>query len=124
MREKIQEVDKFHTTKTLSPEETQKRWATMSRSARKAKGNILPTTTSVWLWKLKERPLPSPEPKKEKPVFGADVGVGKDWSHLNKRRQAAREGKVARDVTWLKDLVNVRRERATFEKAAKKEANA
>ena len=43
---------------------------------------------------------------------------------MNKRRQRAREEKVARDVTWLKDLGKLRRERAALEKAAEKEATA
>lgn len=121
MCKKIQEVEKFHTIRSLSGEEIQHRLATMSRSARKAKGDSLPATTSVWLWKLRTPPPPPPEQKKEKPVFGAEVGVGEDWSHLNKRRQHAREEKVARDVTWLKDLANIRREREILEKAAEKE---
>jgi hypothetical protein len=121
MRDNIQEIEKFHAARTLSDEEMQHRLATMSKSARKAKGDLLPTTTDVWLWRARARPPPPPEPKKEKPVFGAAVGVGEDWSHLNKRRQRAREGKVARDVAWLRDLENIRRERATLEKAAQKE---
>ncbi|KAF9648370.1 hypothetical protein BDM02DRAFT_2293867 [Thelephora ganbajun] len=124
MRDKIQEIEKFHAVRTLSDEEIQHRLATMSKSARKAKGDSLPTTTDVWLWKARERPSPPPEPKREKPAFGIEVGVGGDWSHLNKRRQRARVEKVARDVTWLKDLVNIRRERAVLEKAAEKETTA
>lgn len=120
MRDNIKEVEKFHTTRTLSDEEIRHRLATMSKSARKAKESSMTTTGEVWLWRLKERPPPPPEPKKAKPVFGAEVGVGEDWSHLNKRRQRAREGKVARDVTWLKDLEKIRRERAALEKAAEK----
>ena len=124
MRDKIQEVEKFHTARTLSDEEIQHRLATMSKSARKAKGDSLPTKTDVWLWRARERPPPPPEPKKEKPVFGAEVGVGEDWSHLNKRRQRAREEKVARDVTWLRDLRKLRRERAALENAIEKETTA
>lgn len=120
MRDNIQEVEKVRTARTLSDEEIQHRLATMSKSARKAKGDSLPTTTDVWLWRARARPPPPPEPKKPKPTFGAEVGVGEDWSHLNKRRQRAREGKVARDVTWLRDLQNIRRERAALEKAAEK----
>lgn len=122
MRDNIQEIEKFHASKTLSDDDIQHRLATMSKSARKAKGNSLPTTTDVWLWKMKQRPSPPPEPKVAKPVFGAEVGVGEDWSHLNKRRQRAREEKVARDVTWLRDLVTIRREREALEKAVEKEA--
>lgn len=119
MRDKIQEIEKFHSVRMLSDEEIQHRLAAMSKSARKAKGDSLPTTTDVWLWRMKRRPLPPPEPKEEKPVSGTEVGVGEDWSHLNKRRQRAREEKVARDVTWLRDLADIRRERAALEKAGK-----
>jgi len=124
MRDNIQEIEKFHTVRTLSDEELQHRLATMSKSARKAKGDSFPTTTDAWLWRARARPPPPPEPKKEKPVFGIEVGVGADWSHLNKRRQRARVEKVARDVTWLKDLEKIRRERAALERAAEKEATA
>lgn len=120
MRDNIQEVEKFHDVRTLSDEEIKHRLATMSKSARKAKGTSWPTTGDVWLWRLRERPPPPPEPKKAKTVFGTEVGVGEDWSHLNKRRQRAREEKVARDVTWLKDLGKIRRERAALEKVAQK----
>jgi hypothetical protein len=41
-------------------------------------------------------------------VFGAEVGVGEDWSHLNKRRRRAREEKVARDVQWIEKLQRAR----------------
>lgn len=116
MRDQAQEIEKLHMVRTLSNEEIQHRLATMSKSARKAKGDSLPTTTSVWSWKLRAPPPPPPEPKKEKPVFGVEVGVGEDWSYLNKRRQRAREEKVARDVAWLKDLSNIRREQAALDK--------
>jgi len=120
MRDHIREIEKFHAVRTLSDEEIQHRLATMSKSARKAKGDLLPAMTDVWLWRARARPPPPPEPKKEKPVFGVEVGVGEDWSHLNKRRQRAREEKVARDVTWLKDLGKIRRERVALEKAVEK----
>jgi hypothetical protein len=124
MRDNVQEIEKSHTVRTLSNEELQHRLATMSKSARKAKGSSLPTTANVWLWKMKAPPPPPPEAKKEKPVFGTEVGVGEDWSHLNKRRQRAREGKVARDVTWLKDLINIREEQTALQNAAEKETSA
>ena len=124
MRDKIREIEKFHAVRTLSDEEVKHRLAAMSKSARKAKGDSLPVTTDVWLWRARARPLPPPAPKPEKPLFGAEVGVGEDWSHLNKRRQRAREEKVARDVTWLKDIRKIRREQAALEKAAEKEMTA
>lgn len=122
MRDNIQEIEKFHTSKTLSDDEIQHRLAAMSKSARKNKANSLPTTTGVWLWRVKRRPSPPPEPKIAKPPFGTEVGVGEDWSHLNKRRQRAREEKVARDVTWLRDLASIRREREALGEVVEKEA--
>lgn len=118
MRDNIQEVEKFHNVRTLSDEEIQRRLATMSKSARKAKSNLSSTTIDTWLWRLKARPRPPSQPKEKEPVFGVEVGVGEDRSHLNKRRQRAREEKVARDVTWLKDLANLRR---ALEDTTKKE---
>lgn len=40
----------------------------------------------------------------EEDPFGREVGAGEDWSHLNKRRQAMREKKVANDVRWMQQL--------------------
>ncbi|PFH46550.1 hypothetical protein AMATHDRAFT_69584 [Amanita thiersii Skay4041] len=58
----------------------------------------------VWAWRPldpNERPKPKiPSPPKR--VFGEEVGVGEDWSHLNSRRRRAREGKVAKDAWGLK----------------------
>jgi hypothetical protein len=42
--------------------------------------------------------------------FGAEVGVGEDWGHLNKRRRRAREEKVQRDVKWMRKVQRVRTE--------------
>lgn len=60
-----------------------------------------------------------PKPKKEPKVFGTEVGVGEDWSHLNKRRQRAREGKVTRDVVWMKDVETLRKSHAALSIEAK-----
>jgi hypothetical protein len=46
--------------------------------------------------------------EKDEEVFGAEVGVGEDWSHLNKRRRRAREEKVSRDVKWIRKLQKAR----------------
>ena len=102
------QLEKIHTARTLSKEETQQRLATMTKAARKAKSDSLSITVDVWLWRTMKQGKPAavvaPIVKEEPVVFGAEVGVGEDWSHLNKRRRRAREGKVARDVSWLKDL--------------------
>lgn len=58
----------------------------------------------AWVWKVippGERAEP-PMPPKVKEVVGTEVGVGQDVSHLSKRRQLARVGKVSREVTKLK----------------------
>lgn len=69
----------------------------------------------TWLW----RPRTSPHPptkweliksKDKGPLFGAEVGNGEDWGHLNKRRQRARVGKVRRDMQFMKELQRVKAE--------------
>jgi hypothetical protein len=82
----------------------------MTKVTRKAKGNALSTTMDVWLWRMRENNQVVPKPKEEPKVFGEEVGVGEDWSHLNKRRQRAREKKVARDVAWLREMEALRAE--------------
>jgi hypothetical protein len=67
---------------------------------------------STWMWQLvdksKESPFDSTKKDTDEEVFGAEVGVGEDWSHLNKRRRRAREGKVSRDVGWIRRLERAR----------------
>ena len=65
-----------------------------------------PTHRSVWRWEIPVRKVPA----EKKEIFGKEVGVGEDWSHLNKRRQRKREEKVERDVAWLKELEEARKE--------------
>ncbi|KAH7919311.1 hypothetical protein BV22DRAFT_1133921 [Leucogyrophana mollusca] len=131
------EVEKFCTKRTLSQAEIEQRLQTMSKSARKQQADLLSAPVNTWLWRLKpqvqkeqtssaasssEALTSAPvETKISVPSLGiprltsAAVGVGEDWSHLNKRRQRARKGKVQRDLKWMWTLQNARRE------AAKKE---
>ena len=118
MQDNIKEIEKVHMVRTLTPDETPHHLAATAKNAQKGKVTRNTEAGSVWVWKLKARPPPPPEPKQEKRMFGAEVGVGEDWSHLNKRRQRARKEKVARDVTWLKDLEKLRRV-LTHERAGK-----
>ncbi|KAI0711570.1 hypothetical protein C8Q76DRAFT_737144 [Earliella scabrosa] len=101
-------VEKVHTKEPLSEEELERMRANLAKS-RKTKPVALSSHVAYWRWQLRqardEEPL-----KEEKRRFGTEVGVGEDWSHLNKRRQRAREEKVARDVAWLKELEAARRE--------------
>jgi hypothetical protein len=118
MRDNTQEIEKFHSVQTMSEDDIERRLASLTKSARKAKGNTLPTTGDVWLWRTRTRPPLPPGPEKETCTFGAEVGVGEDQSHLNKRRQRAREEKVTRDLGWLQEVMNIRREQEALKKAA------
>lgn len=64
-----------------------------------------PVTVKAWVWKIAE---PSVVKQKTREVpqqpLGAAVGVGEDWSHLNKRRQGSREEKVRRDLGIMRQL--------------------
>ncbi|KAI0075989.1 hypothetical protein K474DRAFT_1708592 [Panus rudis PR-1116 ss-1] len=99
------ELKKVHTVRTLTQEEIEQRLKNLSKHARQA--SKLTTTTDVWKWQRKT-PAPPPAPRPEPEVFGKEVGVGEDWSHLNKRRRRAREEKVERDVQWMRALEKAR----------------
>ena len=101
-------VEKVHTKEPLSEEELERMRANLAKS-RKTKPVALSSHVAYWRWQLRQARDEEP-PKEEKRRFGTEVGVGEDWSHLNKRRQRAREEKVARDVAWLKELEAARRE--------------
>lgn len=85
----------------------------------------------AYVWKLVDRKRLAIQTagrikiKPKKPAFGVEVGVGEDWSHLNKRRQRARMGKVARDVQKMVELRKLRRKAAVeeLEQAAKRKAH-
>ncbi|RDB27620.1 hypothetical protein Hypma_003803 [Hypsizygus marmoreus] len=72
-----------------------------------------PAPVTVWTWQPID-PNTLPAPPKFKPtrkLFGTEVGVGEDWSHLNKRRERARVGKVRRDVSVMKEVIAAREDR-------------
>lgn len=71
-----------------------------------------PAPVTVWVWKTvdKSKIPPPPVTKPLSKVFGTEVGVGEDWSHLSKRRQRARIGKVRRDVRTMKLAILKRKE--------------
>ncbi|KAM5541700.1 hypothetical protein V8D89_004429 [Ganoderma adspersum] len=94
------QVEKIHTKRPLSAEDESKLQANASKGK---KTTPVPSGHWLWLWQLKA-PVPGTPPRPEKKSFGAEVGVGEDWSHLNKRRQQARQEKVGRDVQWLREL--------------------
>ncbi|KAI0330082.1 hypothetical protein GY45DRAFT_1371049 [Cubamyces sp. BRFM 1775] len=99
-------LEKVHAKVTLTQDELKVLKERMGRPAYSAGGAS--SNLQLWRWQLKQAEPKEPEPVKQ--VFGKEVGVGADWSHLNKRRQRAREGKVKMDVEWLKELERARNE--------------
>jgi len=90
-------IEKIHTKRILSDADIQQRLSSMSKSSRKNKSASLSAPVDVWLWRLRAERLPVPKAIEEKETPGAEVGVGEDWSHLNKRRKRARLLDVSRD---------------------------
>ena len=103
--------------------EVEQKLQAMTKSARKQQAELLSAPVNTWLWRAKLQPAPKPVTKsvqspeeKAKELLGpprftsAAVGLGEDWSHLNKRRQRARKAKVQRDVVWMWKLQNATRE--------------
>lgn len=103
------QVEKVHTKRPLSAEDASKLQINMSKGKKTAP---VPSFHWLWLWQLKA-PVPQKPPRLEKKPFGAEVGVGEDWSHLNKRRQRARQEKVGRDVQWMRELKKAEAEAKT-----------
>ncbi|KAI0718367.1 hypothetical protein C8T65DRAFT_638746 [Cerioporus squamosus] len=103
------ELDKVHTKEQLSEEALEKLKSHMTTKSSRKNAGALPTNVEYWKWQLKA-PQPAPQPVVERKPFGTEVGVGEDWSHLNRRRQRAREEKVARDVEWMRELGRARRQ--------------
>ncbi|ETW76006.1 hypothetical protein HETIRDRAFT_422615 [Heterobasidion irregulare TC 32-1] len=107
---KLKEVEKIHTLRELSSEEVEQRLASMTKAQRAhATSNSLTSTMDTWLWQIKaHKPTEKEQEVEKKEVYGKEVGVGEDWDHLNRRRQRAREGKVGRDVRWMRTLQRAR----------------
>ncbi|KAG1733826.1 hypothetical protein EDB19DRAFT_1999974 [Suillus lakei] len=105
-----------------SQTEIDHRLQTVAKAVRKEQAVSVAAPRNTWLWRMTASP-PPPKPlpastfsKSESlglPRFtAADVGVGEDWSHLNKRRQRARKEKVERDLKWMWMLQAAKREAA------------
>ncbi|KAI8969443.1 hypothetical protein BD414DRAFT_525844 [Trametes punicea] len=103
-------IERVHTKKVLSQEQLEILKERMGQSSKKA--STMSPSVQLWQWQLKSETTEDTAPE-EKEVFGKEVGVGADWSHLNKRRQRAREEKVKRDVEWLKELDRARKDATT-----------
>ncbi|KAH9959402.1 hypothetical protein BC827DRAFT_1134576 [Russula dissimulans] len=100
---RTQDIKKVHIKRVLSPEEIEQRKATMTKAQlKKTSTAALSHPVSTWMWRVVEKSrAPSLTKEKDGEVIGAEVGVGEDWSHLNKRRRRAREEKVEREVRWM-----------------------
>ena len=117
------ELEMVRTTRIpFNPAPTTPRAGGKRKNTPHAASAAAPAPVTVWVWKPIDKsklPLP-PAPKPPRKVFGTEVGVGEDWSHLSKRRGRARVGKVRRDVSAMRvnQLVSEQKVRARARKAA------
>jgi hypothetical protein len=113
---RTRDVKKVHIKRVLSPAEIEQLKSTMSKARlKKTSIEALSQPVSTWMWQLvddksKELRLRGArmDNEGEEAVFGAEVGVGEDWGHLNRRRRRAREEKVERDVKWVRKVQRAR----------------
>lgn len=105
-------VKQIHVKPTLIGNEKVQQLAKLSKSQRQSQ-SVKVALHGYFGW-VPSEPQPIPEPTIPKEPLGAAVGVGEDWSHLNKRRQHSRVKKVQRDVEWVKEL-DAARQSATKE---------
>ena len=108
-------IEKVHTTREMAPEELAVRDSVLSgKTLRKAQGNNI---THEWVWQ--RRIFEKPNPPRKKVVYGTEVGVEEDFSHLNRRRQRSREASIQRDVKWMHELDDARIQARRAAKAAR-----
>jgi hypothetical protein len=107
---RTQDIKKVHIKRVLSPAEIEQRMATMSKAhAKKTSVAAMSQPVSTWMWEVVDKStLEGTKKDEDENVFGAEVGVGEDWGHLNKRRRRARKERVERDVKWVKKLQRAR----------------
>ena len=103
----------MHIKRVLTPAEIEQRMSTMSKAQlKKTSVEALSQPVSTWVWqpidKSAQLARASKVDEDEKVAFGTEVGVGEDWSHLNRRRRRVREEKVARDVKWMRKVQGAR----------------
>ena len=114
---RTRDIKKVHIKRVLSPTEIEQRKATMSKAQlKKTSAASLSQPLSTWVWQLVDKTTSSSKEGDKDAgkddVFGAEVGVGEDWGHLNKRRRRTREEQVQRDVKWVQKLRRVVRDTA------------
>jgi len=109
---RTQDVKKVHIKRVLTSAEVEHRMSTMTKAQlKKTSVESLSQPVSTWMWQPVDKSanrVRVTEDEDAKVVFGAEVGVGVDWSHLNRRRRRVREEKVARDVKWMRKVESAR----------------
>lgn len=109
---RTRDVKKVHIKRVLTPAEVEHRMSTMSKAQlKKTSAEALSQPVSTWMWQPVDKstlPVKPAKDEDEKVVFGAEVGVGQDWGHLNRRRRRVREEKVAKDVQWMRKVQRAR----------------
>ncbi|KAA1476572.1 hypothetical protein DENSPDRAFT_843558 [Dentipellis sp. KUC8613] len=106
---KRRQIEQVHAQRSLSQREIEQRLASMTKAQRAQAGDIS-QTINVFLWKPKvSGPRPVQKVKPQEP-FLEEAGVNEDWSHLNRRRQRAREASVNRDLKWMKKVHRAKQE--------------
>ncbi len=68
-----------------------------------------PVSIKAWVWKpfdavYRNRREEQKQEAAPREPFGAAVGVGEDWSHLNGRRQDSRQEKIKRDLGIMREV--------------------
>ncbi|KAJ3547232.1 hypothetical protein NM688_g5423 [Phlebia brevispora] len=99
-------VKKVHSVRQMTTEEIAALKTTPSKSARKtAEQGVV----HEWSWALKG-PMPIQKPQPPKTIDPKEIAFGGDISHLSKRRQRSRQKTIARELEWVKELEQARRE--------------
>lgn len=134
--ERAKDVEKVHQIRPLTEDEIERRLSSqpLSKAARKVKtAELADKKIEEWVWLpvtrarraqleqannvAREKARQEEERKARKP-FGWEVGVGTDYAHLSKRRQRSRQEKVKRNLGWMKELAQVRKESLAAAEAA------
>ncbi|KAH9000926.1 hypothetical protein EDB86DRAFT_2903987 [Lactarius hatsudake] len=109
---RTRDVKKVHIKRVLTAAEVEHRMSTMSKAQlKKTSVEALSQPVSTWMWQPVDKsatPVRVSKDEDAEVAFGAEVGVGEDWGHLNKRRRRVREEKVARDVKWMRKVQKAR----------------
>ncbi|KAH9059568.1 hypothetical protein EDB87DRAFT_766685 [Lactarius vividus] len=114
---RTRDVKKVHIKRVLTPAEVEHRMSTMSKAQlKKTSAEALSQPVSTWAWQSVDKsatPVRVSKDEGAEVTFGAEVGVGEDWGHLNRRRRRVREEKVARDVKWMRKVQMAREDSNT-----------